>query len=373
VTLYVVAGPTNFTAQCNPTGPGVLLNWNLDAAVQQMVGEGLTRYGFGFEIYRPSAPGAFTTNDLIYTGTDATQTNYLDLTVVPGTTYYYVVDFFNYEKNPPSYQQTSYRSPYSLEVTNVACSPPSKGPMDVAFIVDNTGSMSEVLSAIQDAIDNTLDYITNSAGGDYRLALVTPDTDNDNNPITGAADYTGDDMVVVRVPFTNSISAFESALTDRDIQGGGGNTPESTDQCLNTVVNALLASGRTNDDGCVPASPLLQSNDFQPAFRTNALKLVVLITDAPPSGFCDADQDNYGYPPYDPAYAVPAHQYALEALSNQIQINAIQISTDGYATPVMQDYSTTSCGWYSQLDYYSSSGDIESAILQMLYVSGSCQ
>ena len=129
---------------------------------------------------------------------------------------------------------------------------------------------------------------------------------------------------------------------------------------------------RHSQQGGIPASPLLQTNDFRPAFRTNAVKLVVLITDAPPSGFCDIDQDDNDNPFYDPTYAVPAHQYALEAFTNHIHINAIQISTDVYATPVMQGYSTNSCGWYSQLDDSSSSDDIEAAILKMLYTHGYC-
>ena len=47
-------------------------------------------------------------------------------------------------------------------------------------------------------------------------------------------------------------------------------------------------------------------------------------------------------------------------------------SADENTQPVMQDYSTTSCGWYSQLDDNSSSDDIEAAILKMLYVGGDC-
>jgi hypothetical protein len=103
---------------------------------------------------------------------------------------------------------------------------------------------------------------------------------------------------------------------------------------------------------------------------------VVLITDAPPSGFCNAPENEDGedgiFVPYEPSYTNNPHTYALEASTNHIHINAIQISTDSYATPVMQDYSTTSCGWYSQLDDNSSSDDIETAILKMLYLPDEC-
>ena len=58
-------------------------------------------------------------------------------------------------------------------------------------------------------------------------------------------------------------------------------------------------------------------DDFIPVIRTNALKLVVLITDASPGSFCD-NSDN------EPTNQ--AHLYALEAATNHIHINAIQIT-----------------------------------------------
>ena len=352
VTIFVVAGPTNFMAQCASNGPGIMLNWGLDGIVQDMeVDDGLAINDF--QIYRRTSPGVFTTNDIIYTTPDSTQTNYLDVTVIPGTTYYYAVAFTYQDPNTG----IIYESPYA-KTNHTACLPPSLGTngVDVAFIIDNTGSMGDIISAIQDAIDNTLDYITNSSGGNYRLALVTPDDDE--------VSHSYHDMVDVRVSFsqTNRV-AFENEVNAL-FADGGGNAPESTDQCLNTVVNALLAAGRTNDDSCTtPASPLLQTNNFSPAFRTNAVKLVVLITDAPPSGFCDGAG---GYTTNN------AHLYALEASTNHIQINAIQISTVSTTTSVMEDYATTSCGWYSQLDYSSSSGDIETDILNMIHIPDEC-
>ncbi len=375
VTIYVVAGPTNLTAQCASNGPGIVLNWGLDGKVQEMEADDALAID-GFEIYRRTSPGVFTTNDIIYTTPDASQTDYLDVLVVPGTTNYYKVDFFNYVFDS-DYNQITNRSPFSNEATNIACLPPSLGTngVDVAFIIDNTGSMGDSISAIQDAIDYTLDYIIDAAGGNYRLALVTPDLDNDGGTRTAYGSY--HDMVDVRVSFalTNRIN-FKNAVNALSV-AGGNNPPESTDQCLNTVVNALLAAGRINDDVCTPASPLLQTNNFSPAFRTNAVKLVVLITDAPPSGFCDS-----GAYPYDTSYTNNPHTYALEASTNHIKINAILIndgdegSDDDDARPVMQDYAATSCGWYSEAaityDPTLSDQNLEAAILKIIYTADAC-
>ncbi|HEY1718020.1 MAG TPA: Ig-like domain-containing protein [Verrucomicrobiae bacterium] len=372
VTIFVVGGPT-LTAQCNPTGPGILLNWSLDSIVQLMEDENTDGFGIlDFKIYRATSSGG-PYGDPIAT-VNASQNSYLDMTVLPGTTYYYVVTFEYQDSNTgtiyPAFVPVPGKAPYSTEAQIMACQPPSSGTngMDVVFIIDNTGSMDDVISAIQDAIDNTLDYIVASSGGNYRLALVTPDNDQVN----------------VRVNFaSNNRSAFEDAVNALPDLGDpyGNNTPESTDKCLETVVRALAVSQAVNDYDCIRPSPppdgpdpaTLQIGDFTPAFHSNAKKLVVLITDAPPSGFCDADQDQYDNPSYDPMYASYAHQRALEAATNNVHINAIQISTDSYATPIMQDYSTTSCGWYSQLDYYSSDSDVETAILNMLYAPDACQ
>ena len=57
VTIFVVAAPTNFTAQCVSNGPGVFLKWGLDAIVQEMeADDGLTIDDF--QIYRRTDLGS---------------------------------------------------------------------------------------------------------------------------------------------------------------------------------------------------------------------------------------------------------------------------------------------------------------------------
>ena len=121
VTLYVVAGPTDFTAQCSTNGYGVSLSWSLDAIVQNLVQQGFTISGF--EIYRRSTLGSFTTNDIIFAGTDPAQTDYLDENAVPNDTYHYVVAF---EYRDP-YTGNLYHSPFSAQAIVTACCPPHVG------------------------------------------------------------------------------------------------------------------------------------------------------------------------------------------------------------------------------------------------------
>jgi hypothetical protein len=292
------------------------------------------------------------------------------MTAMPGTTNYYAVDFLAHVNGPDGVSYIDARSPYSKVTTNVACLPPLQGTngVDVVFIVDNTVSMDEMyiyggnMEPYRTAIDQTVDYIVAASSNNYRLALVTPDND----------------QVDVRVGFTTNINAFISAVNTFMMTSDPG-VPESTDECLNTVVNALTASGRTNVIGCAPAKPTLQYNDFRPAFRTNAVKLVILITDAPPSGFCDSTNE-----PYDTNYMTYAHTYALEAATNHIKINAIQMGNTSVedftdAQAMMQNYATTTCGWYSQLDYYETFfekpfiNNLMVDILNVFYTNNVCQ
>lgn len=219
--------------------------------------------------------------------------------------------------------------------------------MDVAFILDNTGSMSDLpLTKLRNGIDALLDTIQAASGNDYRLALVTPD----------------DDQVHVRLNFSeNNREYFTNALNDPDLTNHGnyGNgEPESTDECLNTVVNALAESGRINPRTCnsQPSDPL-QIEDFDPGFDREAMKLVVVITDHGPDGFCDDSYDG-----------TMAAAYASQARTKCMKINAVQVDYHSDATEVMENYYQTSCGWYSQIP-----GDgtgIVEAVTWMLYAPG---
>jgi hypothetical protein len=120
VTLFVLAGPANLTAQCVTNGAGILLNWSLDSIVQQMeASDGFNIYNF--EIYRSATHGGPYTN--ISTVWNSSQTTYVDLDAAPGQTYYYRVKF-SYQD---PYTYTVYESPYSSEAALTTCCPVNDG------------------------------------------------------------------------------------------------------------------------------------------------------------------------------------------------------------------------------------------------------
>src|SRR4030042_1754679 len=47
------------------------------------------------------------------------------------------------------------------------------GPMDVVFLIDDTGSMGGSIAAVQAAVGSIISDINTASGGDFQLGLVT--------------------------------------------------------------------------------------------------------------------------------------------------------------------------------------------------------
>jgi hypothetical protein len=140
-------------------------------------------------------------------------------------------------------------------------------PIDMAIVLDVTGSMAGVIANLKASIPAIVDTIVTQSNNDYRLALVTA------SELTGGhTDHGGTNpaplntYVPVLCSFANNNEvAFDAAL-DPVTAGGGGGLPEPTDYGILRVLNG--------DAG---------------AFRPEAYKMIIMITDALPSG----GDDNY--------------------------------------------------------------------------------
>ncbi|MBS1812007.1 MAG: VWA domain-containing protein [Acidobacteria bacterium] len=187
------------------------------------------------------------------------------------------------------------------------------GPLDVAFVIDDTASLGGSLSNIKAELNNILNDIEKASGNDYRLALVT-----------------FKDNVTVSEAFATNNRATIAPKIQALFAEGGEKVPEASDEALNTVINMLAASGRA------------QVGDFTPGFRERAYKMIILITDAVPGGF----DDIYTVGIDD----VRAHSFAVMAKEKNIKLSAIYVPTYAEDTakvkPIMQDYATTTAGFY---------------------------
>lgn len=105
-------------------------------------------------------------------------------------------------------------------------------PLDIAFILDTTGSMDDEIAQLKATLEVIHFQITHlSPRPDVRFSMVLYRDE-------------GDDYVVRKVPFTSDVEAFRQTL-DRVRTGGGGDYPEAVQAALRTAVDGL----KWRDDG----------------------------------------------------------------------------------------------------------------------------
>lgn len=126
-------------------------------------------------------------------------------------------------------------------------------PLDLAFIMDSTGSMSSYITSVKQNIQLIVQEIVESSKSDVRLALIEY---RDHSP--------EDRTFVTRThDFTESVFVMKSWLRKTQASGGG-DTPEA-------VADALYETTKLS-------------------WRPESVKISILISDAPPHGL-DPTQD----------------------------------------------------------------------------------
>jgi hypothetical protein len=236
---------------------------------------------------------------------------------------------------------TSDCGPLNLDVplTMPPCphTPGPCGPMDIVFAVDITGSMGGAIGNVISALPNIMSAANAASGGDVRFGLLT-----------------FDDLVHVIHNLTTDQTAVATSISGL-FADGGWNEPEASDETLREII--------TRDALCTDGS------EFTSTFRNDAVKIIVLITDARPGG-CDDD--------FAPGVDdVNAHQRALDALASNILISSVFIPTwpDFVAEiiPIMNDYAATTGGAYMQVNSDGSgTGDAIAAIIEHCGTSDEC-
>ncbi|HVM60226.1 MAG TPA: vWA domain-containing protein [Verrucomicrobiae bacterium] len=189
------------------------------------------------------------------------------------------------------------------------------GCMDLALIVDDTGSMGQAIADVQRSLLQVINVAEYVSGSDLRIGLITFPNDN----------------VVVNVPFTTNFSNVITAVNGLVAAGGAGE-PESSDESLQYAITGSAD----------PSCSVISSNGPFGAFRPNCVKIAALITDAHP-GEC-ADFYTVG------VSDVHAHQVAVDAQNTGVKIVSVYVpdlQSGGEQTDIkaiMEDYATTSGG-----------------------------
>ncbi len=214
------------------------------------------------------------------------------------------------------------------------------GPIDLVIVLDDTGSMGGAIGNIIDELPEIIGDALIAAAGDLRMGYIT-----------------FKDNVTVRNALTDDLAAVQASIAAASASGGAG-WPEASDEAKNTAVNNLAAGTRDDSAG----NSGTQIGDFTEAYRDDALKIVVLITDAPPGGFNDV---------WDDEDTEAMHTHALTAKDNDIMISDIYVPTGGVDAGVaalLEDDAETSGGIYTEAE--SSGAGVGDAIKDIIDMCG---
>jgi hypothetical protein len=162
--------------------------------------------------------------------------------------------------------------------------------MDVVFLVDYTGSMGSAIDNVKSSISSIVSTIQTESNNNYRLGLMVYDEMYTNPPaysqltsytsLPSSQKFTNYNLVfdltqwitVMEKMSLNNISSFTTQLnllnTPSFPLGNGGEFPEPADMGVE-----LISTSR------YPGYSYMAGT-----FRNNVAKLIILITDARPSG-----------------------------------------------------------------------------------------
>ena len=184
--------------------------------------------------------------------------------------------------------------------------------MDVVFLIDYTGSMSNDMNTLKSNVATITNKVVERSGGDYRLSAVLIDQDSSqpsywsNGTVVANLNSSyrynsGTIYLAAMVPLAHSnksdfdtkigyLNGSSNSATSM-VLGGGSGAPEPNDTAIDRVIN----------------------HDFAGAFRSGVNKMIILMTDNAPDG--DGDDAFNGAEEYDKMGTLSAN-----AVSNNITI-----------------------------------------------------
>lgn len=214
----------------------------------------------------------------------------------------------------------------------------SCGPMDVTFIIDNSGSMTDVIAQVQQQVTKIADAVQAASGGDYQFGLV-------NMP--------ANDVNILLDMGPNNRAALDAAVKQMSTVSSSG-AGIAYDEALDTVLNHLPP--RKGSVG-------QQTGTFAGQWRPTAAKIIMVITDTGPQGF----DDSMG------THDQHAHAMAVLAASLGIHITAIFVPTGGGVDPaidrpILQDLAKTSGGLFKETK--ADASDLADVIIDIVNACG---
>lgn len=114
---------------------------------------------------------------------------------------------------------------------SMSASAASLRKLDLAFVIDTTGSMSDDIARVKKDMKEYLDDL-NDSGMDYRIAIV------DYRDFSSRTDYASDYPYRIQLDFSNNYDAINNGISSLTT-GGGGDTNETVYSALIDGLDAL--------------------------------------------------------------------------------------------------------------------------------------
>lgn len=163
--------------------------------------------------------------------------------------------------------------------------------MDIVFLVDYTSSMGTAINAIKTAIASIVSAIVTESANNYRLGLVLFD---EYNPNGGPATYETK-AAYTSLPasqrYTNLYNPAGSSgdrkqyITAMEVFSQNNESTFLTQlNILNNVTDFPIGSGELPPEPADMGVDRVVNYDLAGSFRDDVSKLIIIITDNPPSG-----------------------------------------------------------------------------------------
>ena len=168
------------------------------------------------------------------------------------------------------------------------------GGIDIVFLIDYTGSMENAINGVKSGLSNILSTIDTESLGNYRVGFCLFDEYMGN--LTKPTNY-GDNPAYVSLPqaqktvINSEYNNFTQFITCMAPLGNVGDS--SFFQTQLNKINNTMSIGNGNgipEPGGLGVNEII-SNEIAGAFRSDATKVVVLVTDSIPGGYDDTNNN----------------------------------------------------------------------------------
>lgn len=156
--------------------------------------------------------------------------------------------------------------------------------MDVVFLVDYTGSMGSAVNGIKTSISNIVNTIITESNNDYRLGLVLFDEWGSGTVSSYSSKPEYINLPSSQKYINTGLNGRYQWITAMEMMGPNNQTSFVNQLNLLNTTDLPLGSGYGTPEPSDMGIDLIGTQQFAGTFRTGVSKLIILITDATPSG-----------------------------------------------------------------------------------------